>query len=64
MIEDMLEGSLVLEMLANVGLEEDFIDAVDSDNFSKAIALMREADVDEEMIEIVVKKMNETDGSH
>lgn len=53
------EGSIVLEMLAEHGLIEDFFEAIDSDNFSKAISLMREAQVDEQTIGITVRKMQE-----
>jgi hypothetical protein len=64
MNEDAFEGSLILEMLAELGLVDDFYEAIDSDNISKAISLMRRAQVDEETIEIAVRKMQESDGQH
>lgn len=57
MSEDTFEGSLVLEMLAEHGLLDDFYEAVDSDNIPRAIFLMRKAQIDEETIEITAQKM-------
>ncbi len=51
------EGSLVLEKLADLGLVEDFLDAVDSDDFHRALDLMRRAQVDDETIRRVLKMM-------
>lgn len=64
MSEDTFEGTVVLEMLAEHGLVDEFYEAVDSDNFSLAISLMRRAQIDEEAIEEVVRKMRDSDGSH
>lgn len=53
------EGSVVLEMLAECDLLDEFYEAVDSDNTIKAISLMRKAQIDEDTIEIVINKMQE-----
>ncbi len=57
MTEDDLEGSLILEMLSAIGKLDDFLEAVDSDNFGKAAALMKAANVDSESIKMVLDKM-------
>lgn len=64
MEENTFEGSIILELLAEHGLVDDFFEAIDSDDIGKAIRLMRKAQVDEETIEITVRKMRESDGSH
>lgn len=64
MKEDTFEGSIILELLAEHGLVDDFFEAIDSDDIGKAIRLMRKAQVDEDTIEITVRKMRESDGSH
>lgn len=64
MEEDTFEGSIILELLAEQGLVDDFFEAIDSDDIGKAIRLMRKAQVDEETIEMTVRKMRESDGSH
>lgn len=64
MDESDFEGTLVLEQLAAIGKVEDFFDAIDSDDFERAVRLMRKARVDPEAIDIVVKKMREGDGDH
>ena len=60
MNEDLFEGSLVLEMLAEHGLVDDFFEAIDSDDFTKAVFLMRTAQVDDETIRITLKKMRDS----
>lgn len=62
MSEDNFEGSLILEMLAEHGLIDEFYEAVDSDNIPRAIFLMRNAQIKEDEIEIVVRKMQESVG--
>jgi iron uptake system EfeUOB component EfeO/EfeM len=57
MDEQDFEGSLVLEKLAEIGKVDEFFEAVDSDDFAKAKALMRRAKVDEETIAAVLKEM-------
>jgi hypothetical protein len=59
MIEHPFEGSIVLEKLAEQGLLDDFYEAVDADDVSKAISLMRKAQLDEDTIELTVTKMYE-----
>ena len=58
------EGTLVLEMLAAIGKVDDFFDAIDSDDFDEAEALMKSAKIDPKTIAVVLKKMHEADGSH
>ena len=64
MDESDFEGTLVLEKLAGVNKVDEFFDAVDSDDFEKAKKLMRKAGVDNETIQVVLKKMNDADGKH
>lgn len=64
MDENDFEGTLVLEKLAEIGKVEDFFDAIDSDDFAKAKALMRRAGVDAETMAMVLRKMGEADGEH
>ncbi len=64
MNEEDFEGSLILEMLADQNLIDDFYEAIDSDNIPKAMALMRKANVDEKTIVIAMRKMRESDGKH
>jgi iron uptake system EfeUOB component EfeO/EfeM len=64
MNDDDFEGTTVLEKLAEIGKVEDFFDAIDADDFSKAASLMKKANVDRETIEIVLKKMSDGDGEH
>lgn len=61
MDENDFEGSLVLEKLAEINQLDDFYDAVDSDDFEKAILLMRKARIDAETISIVLKKMSNSE---
>ena len=58
------EGTLVLEQLAAIGKVDDFFDAIDSDDVSRAVALMKKADLDAATIATVVKKIEEADGDH
>ena len=57
MEEGDFEGTLVLEKLAEMGEVESFFDAVDSDDFRKAAALMKRAGVDATTIAVVLRKM-------
>lgn len=59
MNENDFEGSLVLEKLGAIGLVEDFFEAIDSDDFKSAISLLQDADVDEETIRAVLKKIGD-----
>jgi hypothetical protein len=64
MDETDFEGTLVLEKLAEIGKVDDFFEAIDSDDFSRATALMKQARIDSEAIAVVLKKMREADGEH
>jgi len=64
MDENDFEGTLVLEKLAEIDKIDDFFEAIDTDDFGKAKALMKEAKVDLETIAIVLKKMAQADGEH
>ncbi len=52
-----MEGSDLLEVLAEKNLLEDFMAAVDSDNLAEVAAILDEAGIDEETIQIVIKKI-------
>jgi len=64
MDESDFEGTLVLEKLAELNLVDAFYEAIDSDDFGKALLLMKKAKVDSETIQIVLKKMSDTNGEH
>ncbi|MBL0219931.1 MAG: hypothetical protein IPQ07_41465 [Myxococcales bacterium] len=64
MDETEFEGTLVLEQLAEIGMVDEFFDAVDADDIPRAVALMRRARIDAETISIVVKKIEAADGQH
>lgn len=51
------EGSELLETLVEKNLLEDFMAAVDSDNLSEVAAILDEAGIDEETIQLVIKKI-------
>ncbi len=53
------EGTLVLEKMVQIGKLDAFIEAIDSDDFAKAKALMRRAGIDGETIALVLEKMGE-----
>lgn len=60
MEEDDFEGTLVLEKLAELGLVDDFFEAIDSDNIEKTISLMKKAEINVETIKLVIKKIRES----
>ncbi len=64
MDENEFEGSVVLEKLAEIGMLDEFFQAIDSDNFALAKALMKKAGVDAETIATVLAKMADADGEH
>ena len=64
MDETDFEGTLVLEQLAAAGTVEDFFEAIDADDVGRAVALMKNAEVDAATIATVVRKMEEADGEH
>jgi len=51
------EGSLVLEKLARIDRVDAFMAAVDSGDFEKAAEFMKDANIESETIETVLKKM-------
>ncbi len=53
----LVDGSEVLEILAEKDLLEDFMVAVDSDDLSAVAAILAEAGIDEESIQLVLKKI-------
>lgn len=59
MKEEDLEGSTILEKLAEVGLVEAFFEAVDSDQFAKAKSLMIKARIEPREIQKVMKMLVE-----
>ncbi|MCA9402701.1 MAG: hypothetical protein KC897_02875 [Candidatus Omnitrophica bacterium] len=64
MDESQFEGSRVLEILARIDAVDEFMAAVDSDDFDRAEYLMREAGIDEETITIVLQKMADPYDEH
>ncbi|MBL9012950.1 MAG: hypothetical protein JNL83_02170 [Myxococcales bacterium] len=62
MDEDDFEGTLVLEKLAAIDRVDEFFEAIDADDVRRAVALMREAEIDEETIAVVVEKIEAADG--
>lgn len=64
MDESDFEGTIVLEKLATINKVDEFFEAIDSDDFKRAAMLMKKADIDNETIAIVLKKMNDADGNH
>jgi hypothetical protein len=64
MNESDFEGTLVLEKLAEIGKVDEFLGAVDSDDFRRAAALLKRAKIDAETVGIVLKKMSDADGDH
>lgn len=64
MDESNFEGTLVLEKLAQIGKVDEFLEAVDSDDFQKAKNLMKLASVEASTISIVLMKMKEADSEH
>ena len=59
MDENDLEGTLVLEKLAEINKVDEFFEAIDSDNIGKAISLMKKAQVDADTITQVLKQIKE-----
>ncbi|MGE9745587.1 hypothetical protein [Bdellovibrio bacteriovorus] len=64
MDESDFEGTLVLERIAEINKIDEFFEALDSDDFDRARALMRRAGVDGETIMMVLRKMRAADGEH
>lgn len=64
MNEQDFEGTLVLEKLAEINKIDEFFEAIDSDDFGRAQALMKRAAIDSETIHMVIKKMAQANGEH
>lgn len=64
MDESDFEGTVVLELLAEIGKVEDFFDAIDADDVDRAASLMRKANVDASTIALVLRKIEEGDADH
>ncbi len=64
MDESEFEGTLVLEKLAEINKLDEFFEAIDDDDFARATSLMKRAQIDQETIAIVLKKMADADGEH
>ena len=64
MNRDEFEGTVVLEKLAEMNQLDEFLEAVDADDFKKAKSLMKRAKVDSHTIAIVLEKMAAADGDH
>ena len=64
MDESDFDGTLVLERLAEIGQYDAFFEASDSDDFDRAKALMKRANIDSETITTVLKKMRAANGEH
>ncbi len=62
MQESDFEGTIVLERFAEIGKLDEFLEAVDSDDFDLAKALMKLARLDSGTIAMVLKKMSDADG--
>jgi hypothetical protein len=52
-----LEGTLVLERLAEIGKVEDFFEAIDADDVALAAKLMKTARIDAPTIAAVVRRI-------
>lgn len=64
MKEEDFEGSLVLERLAAMNLVDEFFDAVDSDDMTEILSLLRQAGLDEDTIEEVMDQIESSTGKH
>lgn len=64
MKEEDFEGSLVLERLAAMNLVDEFFDAVDSDDMTEILSLLRQAGIDEDTIEEVMDQIESSTGKH
>jgi hypothetical protein len=64
MDETDFEGTVVLEQLAAIGKLDEFFDAIDSDDVTRAVKLMRRANVVAKTIAVVVQKIEAADCNH
>jgi hypothetical protein len=58
------EGTLVLERLARIDKVDDFMQAVDEQNYKLAEVLMAQAGVDPQTSAIVLRMMADPDDTH
>lgn len=61
MDESDFEGSLVLERLSEMGMLDEFFEAIDTDNASQVRRILKIANMDNETIEMVLKKLKDGD---
>lgn len=64
MNENDFEGTLILEKIARIDKLEEFMDAVDANDFMAAKTLMQAAGIDAETIAVVLKKMADPYDEH
>lgn len=57
MDESNFEGTIILERLASLNLVDDFFDAIDSDDKREVVSLLKQAEIDDETITIVIDMM-------
>ena len=57
MVDDIFEGTLILEKLAALNLLDQFYNAIDSDDFVAVKKILKTAQIDNETINIVITKM-------
>ena len=57
MAEEIFEGTLVLEKVAEIGQFDEFMDAIDSDDLGKAKKIMKRAGIDAATIAQVLEKI-------
>lgn len=54
----LLEGSEVMEKLAAVGLVDEFLEAVDTDDMIGIVSILKEAEIDDETIRSVLEQIS------
>lgn len=59
MDESDFEGSIILEKLAGLNLLDDFFEAIDSDNLKEVVALLKQAEIDDDTIDEVLNRIEE-----
>ncbi|MCA9401284.1 MAG: hypothetical protein KC713_06630 [Candidatus Omnitrophica bacterium] len=64
MNENDFEGTLILEALARIDALEEFMAAADKQDFNAAEKLMREANIDDHTIALVLNKMADPYDEH
>lgn len=64
MDETDFEGTFVLEQLTEIGVEEEFFDAIDSENVGRIVVLLKLAKVDPRAIALIVDRMEASEVRH